>query len=49
MVLVCADSFSKSVTDKSLLTHAKDAIAAYKAARAEKAAAKAAAVEAQPA
>lgn len=41
VLLVCADSFSKSVTDKSLLTHAKDALAARKLARAEKAIAKA--------
>jgi hypothetical protein len=43
VVLVCADSFSKSVTDKTLLTHAKDALAARKEAKAEKAAEKAAA------
>lgn len=40
VVVVCADSFSKSVTDKSLLTHAKEALAAYKLERAEKKAAK---------
>ena len=41
VLLVCADSFSKSVTDKSLFTHAKDALEARKLARAEKAIAKA--------
>lgn len=38
VVLVCADSFSKSVTDKTLWTHAKEALEARKAAKAEKAA-----------
>ncbi len=36
LVLVCADSFSKSVTDKTLWTHAKEALAARKAAKEEK-------------
>ena len=50
VVLVCADSFSKSVTDKSLWTHLQDAIAERKAAKAAKAAEKAdVVVEAQAA
>jgi hypothetical protein len=39
VVLVCADSFSKSVTDKFLWDHVKDGIEARKAAKAAKAAA----------
>jgi hypothetical protein len=38
VVLVCADSFSKSVTDKFLWDHVKDGIEARKAAKAAKAA-----------
>jgi hypothetical protein len=36
--LVCADSFSKSVTDKFLWDHVKDGIEARKQAKAAKAA-----------
>lgn len=38
LLLVCADSFSKSVTDKFLWDHVKDTIDARKAAKAAKAA-----------
>jgi len=38
VVLVCADSFSKSVTDKFLWDHVKDGIDARKQAKADKAA-----------
>jgi hypothetical protein len=38
VILVCADSFSKSVTDKFLWDHVKDGIEARKAAKAAKAA-----------